>query len=372
MCGLWHDTLDRYSSPHIDRIRERFPEARPDFNRLATVFERGIPDRVPFMELFHDTPIMEAILGERIPEDHEDREGSLRRRIDFWYILGYDYLTLGADYDMPMNWDDIDDTADLKKVQRSWAAEGKGVITTRKEFEQYPWPDLSEIYFDRVLAARDMLPPGMKLLGSSSGVFEYASWLMGLETFSLALYDDPQLVRDVVDRVGKILHHIHGSLAAMGHVGGIFIGDDMGGKMGTLVSPKHLKELVIPWHRMLAETVHSHDKYYILHNCGDIELLMEDFLDVVNIDARHSYEEVILPVTEAKKRWGDRCAIIGGVDVDRLCRYSDEDLRSYVSGILDVCAVDGGYALGSGNSLANYIPVAAFLAMLEEGYAWKM
>lgn len=31
----------------------------------------------------------------------------------------------------------------------------------------------------------------------------------------------------------------------------------------------------------------------------------------------------------------------------------------------------GRYALGSGNSVANYVPVQNYLAMLDEGYHWS-
>ena len=37
---------------------------------------------------------------------------------------------------------------------------------------------------------------------------------------------------------------------------------------------------------------------------------------------------------------------------------------------LDEC-MPGRYALGSGNTIENYIPVENYLAMLEEGLRWK-
>jgi len=35
--------------------------------------------------------------------------------------------------------------------------------------------------------------------------------------------------------------------------------------------------------------------------------------------------------------------------------------------VIDVCAPGGGYALGTGNSVANYIPIQNYLVMLDEG-----
>lgn len=56
----------------------------------------------------------------------------------------------------------------------------------------------------------------------------------------------------------------------------------------------------------------------------------------------------------------------------KLCRLNEESLRKYIREILDKCMVDGKYALGSGNSIANYVPVKNYLIMLEEGLKWRI
>jgi uroporphyrinogen decarboxylase len=39
---------------------------------------------------------------------------------------------------------------------------------------------------------------------------------------------------------------------------------------------------------------------------------------------------------------------------------------------LSVCQPGGGYLLGTGNTVANYIPIENFLAMLDEGRKFKV
>jgi uroporphyrinogen decarboxylase len=100
--------------------------------------------------------------------------------------------------------------------------------------------------------------------------------------------------------------------------------------------------------------------------------LMDDLIDDVGIDAKHSYEDKILPPEEAYRRWGDRIAVLGGVDMDLLGRGTEEQVRARTRQILEVCGVKGmGYALGTGNTAANYIPVGNYLAMLDEGRRWN-
>jgi uroporphyrinogen decarboxylase len=134
-----------------------------------------------------------------------------------------------------------------------------------------------------------------------------------------------------------------------------------------MISPAHLRELVFPWHKRMVEAVHKAGRFFLLHACGNLTEVMDDIIDV-GFDGKHSFEDAIMPVSEAKKRWGSRIALLGGVDVDFLCRASQARIREYVRSVLRQCAPGGGYALGTGNSVANYIPVANFLTMLEEGW----
>jgi uroporphyrinogen decarboxylase len=50
---------------------------------------------------------------------------------------------------------------------------------------------------------------------------------------------------------------------------------------------------------------------------------------------------------------------------------TEDDVRAYVRRVLDECGPGGGYVLGSGNSVANYVPVRNFVAMVQEGHRWR-
>ena len=53
--------------------------------------------------------------------------------------------------------------------------------------------------------------------------------------------------------------------------------------------------------------------------------------------------------------------------MDFLCRATEEQVRQRVRDTLEVCIPGGGHCLGTGNSIANYVPVGNYLAMLDEG-----
>jgi len=110
---------------------------------------------------------------------------------------------------------------------------------------------------------------------------------------------------------------------------------------------------------------------FLLHSCGNVLSLMEDFIDVVGIDAKHSFEDKIFPVEEWYARYASRIAIIGGLDMDLLGRGSEEEVRARTRRILQACASGGGYCMGTGNSAANYIKLDNYYAMIDETRRWN-
>jgi len=105
---------------------------------------------------------------------------------------------------------------------------------------------------------------------------------------------------------------------------------------------------------------------YILHSCGNVAAIMEDLIDGVAIDAKHSFEDAIMPAGQFKRRYGDRIGTLGGVDVDVLARQDPPTIRSYVRKLIDECAPGGRFAVGSGNSIPDYIPPENYLTMMDE------
>jgi uroporphyrinogen decarboxylase len=49
-----------------------------------------------------------------------------------------------------------------------------------------------------------------------------------------------------------------------------------------------------------------------------------------------------------------------------LASAEPEVLRRYVRDLIDTCAPAGRFAVGAGNSIANYVPLENYLTMLDE------
>jgi len=85
----------------------------------------------------------------------------------------------------------------------------------------------------------------------------------------------------------------------------------------------------------------------------------------VSIDAKHSLEDVIMLVAEFKRLYGDRVAA-PGVGFNKLrCTLRMSSLST--SWACCESGSGGGYALGSGDSIANYVRIENYLEMLRLG-----
>jgi len=346
---------------------------RPDAEAfLKNLRRQGTPRRVHFMELYQDAEVNEAVaqrfeLARGLSPDDPDFQ--IKKYIATQRFLGYDYCSVyvgGVAF--VYNWESTADPAsDLKRESRSWMNEHRGPIGSWEDFEKYPWPDPKKIDTSALEKFSRLVPDDMCLVGHSGHFCENLVWLFGYETLCYLLYDDRKLVEAVAQRILAIEDAIFTVYLQFPRVQAIWHSDDLGFKTSLLLSADDMRHFVLSGHKQMAAKVHAAGRLSLLHACGNRAAILEDIISDVKFDALHSFEDTIEKVTDAKQRYGHRISLIGGIDVDFLCRASEPEIRRRVRETLDTCLPGGGYCLGSGNSIANYIPLDNYLTMLDEG-----
>jgi uroporphyrinogen decarboxylase len=341
---------------------------------VNTLLRKGTPSRVFHMELFQDAEIRNAIaqrFGLADGLDRSDPHYDKKLLIAVQRFCGFDYVRVALDdVSWPLHKATIDDVAGLERSGgRTYQDEHTGPIMKAEDMERYPWPNLSSPSVTRSLEwYQKNLPEDMCIVcGSASHFCELLTWLMGYETFCFALYDQRDLVRDLADRLLAIYVRITELYLGFDRLKIIFASDDMGFRSGLLFSREDMIELVLKPHARICAMSHAAGRPYLLHTCGNMAAIMDYLIDEVRMDAKHSFEDTIEDVRDVKKTYGRRTGIIGGIDVDFLCRSGEKEIRKRVRDTLDVCQPGGGYCLGTGNSVTNYIPLESYLAMVDEG-----
>lgn len=338
----------------------------PDFEGLQSCIRREkTPERVYFMEFIQSGQVKENIserfgLAEKL--NSNDPFYRLKKEIQIQSFLGYEMISVQPEI-MPIF--KLDLLRDQKENVISTDQHASGPIQSWKDFENYPWPEVSGINLSSLEWLEKNLPENMRCYCSVPiGMYKY---LIGLEAMCYMIYDQPDLIAAVLDKIRNIFVDFCHAVAQFSCFGVMWGADDMGFKTQTFLPPDFLKKHILPIHKACAEIAHGAEKFYFLHSCGNLESIMDDIINVVKIDAKHSFEDAIVPITEMKKRYGSNTTLLGGVDVDFLSRADEISLRKRIRKILEICMPGGGYCLGSGNSIADYVPVENYLIMLDEG-----
>lgn len=347
---------------------------QPDARRFIDILMGRVQGKPPLVEYIVDEVVMEPIVVDLLDRpwvgwrsDRDALAAHLDNFIDFWYRMGYDFVRFEQGLGFAERQLFAPDPAPGSTRQRGWVDHRHGTITSWDDLERYPWPRVEEVDFFVLEYLNDHLPEGMGLMTChGGGPFEHLSHIMSLEGLGLALYDAPDLVQAVSDRVGALLAAYYRHLCDLDRVIALFQGDDMGFRTSTLISPDALRRYVLPWHRRFAEMAHTRELPYFLHSCGNVLALMPDLIAQVSIDGKHSFEDAIIPVQDFQVEYGDRLAVLGGLDLNILSGGTPDQVRQSTRFLIETCGPRGRYAVGSGNSVPSYVPVENYLAMVDE------
>ncbi len=344
------------------------PIRRPHPNRQQFIAEMMGVNPIPTVPLveynIHDS-VMKTIHGELLDRrwvdwgnERESQCAYLDNFIQLWYRLGYDFVRF--ERSLPFAEKRLDGP------ERSWVDQHHGSIASWQDFETYDWPKIEEYDFFAYEYLNAHLPEGLGLIVShAGGVYEHLSQIMSFEGLCLNLMDNRELVAAIVERLGRLMTRFYEHILDLDHVIALWPGDDMGYRSGTMISPDDLRQLTLPWHKRFAAMAHRRKLPYFLHSCGNLENIMDDLIEDVQIDGKHSFEDAILPVEDFYRKYGSRIAVLGGLDINILAAGTAAEVRTRTHSIIESCA-SGRYAIGSGNSIPDYVPVENYLAMIDE------
>lgn len=350
--------MKQFDSQFIDMKLYYENPRKPNFNNLLKILKREKPERPTLFEFFMNEALYLKLVCQ---QEYSSNEMLYKHQIMIaaFKNAGYDYVTVcGSDFCFKTLKHQL-------KGQKSLSLNEGTVICDRESFEKYNWPDPNDFDYSRLEALSQYLPEGMKLIVfGPCGVLENVISLVGYDNLCYMLADDRELVQEVFDAVGSRLVKYYEICSPFQSVGAVISNDDWGFNTQTMLAVEDMKKYVIPWHKKIVEVIHASGKPAILHSCGRLDSVMDDIIDEIKYDAKHSYEDKIIPVEEAYEKWGSRIAILGGIDVDFICRSTPEEVYNRAVALLERTKNRGGYALGSGNSIPYYVPNENYLAMI--------
>jgi uroporphyrinogen decarboxylase len=187
---------------------------------------------------------------------------------------------------------------------------------------------------------------------------------MGVDGFSMALYDDPGLIDEVLDRYVRFAKRTVQVFCELGF-DFIWTFDDFAYRTGPMFSPQVFRDRIAPKLKEVADLI---ELPWIFHSDGNLFPVLDDLLDL-GIDGLHPIEPEAMDLAETKRALQGRCCAVGNVSVDLLARGTPQEVRQAVERCFEAGAPGGGYMISTGNCIPAYAKienVRAYLGAVAE------
>ncbi len=365
--------------------------------RVMRAIDHREPDRVP-IDISAVDDVMDALidyLGIKTEDEEEAKvfmgaDGTLveRRYFQAQLVLlerlHIDYRWAWAPYIGPELSTYPDGSRDgLFGVQRGGLFFGYALehplkeARTEKEIDAYPWDRYANVehydYERYALECRRFHEEGYAVYGGPwAPISFWAMDLMGMDTFMMAMYDNPLVVKRLLAHISdfyyeqaRIMFEKGKGMSAI-----FFMGDDYGMQNCPLMHPRLWRRFIAPHLERLWGLAKSFGLKIQLHSCGSVRELIPDFiargvdvLDPVQVRAVGMVPE------ELKREFGEKIAFHGSMDTQETLPFgTPEDVRREVIHRFRTLAPGGGFILSPSQHLLTEIPLENIVMMYETAY----
>lgn len=243
-------------------------------------------------------------------------------------------------------------------------------IQSRRDINKFSMPSKLDyqILRDNVYRAKEAIGDSdLSLFVAHVLCFDPVVMDMGLENFTVALYEDRDLIHDFFKRYTWYYSALDDFYSGLPEIDFIWIGEDIAFKTGTFIRPELFRELVLPYFKEITNHI---EKPWVYHSDGNINEVLPDLLNL-GMNAIHPIEPGAMDILEVKKQYGDKVTLIGNVDINTLTLSAESEVQDEVLFLLDNCSPGGGYILSSSNSLTSYVKPENVKAMGEAKREWN-
>ncbi len=341
---------------------------------MTALLRKGEPDRVPLWELIINEPTLSAWGAKSLEEfvEMEDLDG-----ITIFEDMKLE--PLGTAEQKELVWRGRTILTGTRQVVRDewgiiWGITDFGIpypidgpIKEPADFKTYTPPDPEAPH--RLKSLREAVK---KFKGRRAIVFlthdgfEFPHYLRGgMENLLLDYYDNPRLAHELAEMVIDYKVRLMRKAIREG-ADAVVSGDDYANQHGTVMSPQHFREFVLPYLKRSIDAAHDEGVPFIKHTDGNIWAILDDLVQA-GIDALDPIEPAAgMDIGEVKAKYGDRIAVIGNVDCSFvLTRGTVEEVEEAVKETIAKASPGGGHILASSNSIHPAVKPENYKAMVE-------
>ncbi len=340
--------------------------------RVLKAFAHEKADRLPVFDVVNKPDMYENLLG----QSNFNSEGRLC--VQLAKKLGMDAVTVhSAPYTCLIppkeKWDSPNTFTDrfglrFKVEDTSWPL---GMIMEHREADEdflqaLREAPITEEDIAQVKAAVEEAGDEIAVFGSVRGTFGFLFIALGLENLTYAMYDEPELLQEIIEAADDFWTRLGLKLIEAGCTA-LYVANDMGMNGSTLISPAQLREFFFPSLKKQIAAWKAAGGKVLFHSCGNVDAVLEDLADM-GIDAINNIQvHSGMNLASVKERIGDRVAIVGNVDATGIMCNPDQTLiDAAIRQVVDTAGYDGGLVIATDHSFHEGIPQENVLYFLEK------
>jgi uroporphyrinogen decarboxylase len=200
------------------------------------------------------------------------------------------------------------------------------------------------------------------------GPFDLMTPVCGHEHLLVGMALDPRWATDMVEVYTRLtLELLETLFAGEGLPDGLWVWEDLAFKQRTFLSPAMYRELLFPAHRRIFQWAHDRELPVILHSDGFVEPLLPALVEA-GIDCLQPLEvKAGMDLLRVKQRFGNRIALIGGMDARALETNDRAAVRAELEAKLPGAMAGGGYVLQVDHSVSNRVDYQTYKFFVETG-----
>jgi len=341
------------------------------------------PDKVPIFDIEVLPELVKKILG----DDQKLPSGSMSRPEEYLKLFIRVYSKLGMDavpaYYVTLDSPEVCTQGDHQVlIQKGFSKYEIPVSLGRPSAKSGAWKIVGQVKtledFDRIAENLPNIDPCFQLkiiheetkgldmptCGIVFGGYLTAAVLMGLEEIVKAPYENPKLLKGMIEYLSDWQTEIGLAMIDSG-ADSIGIGEDFADTHNLFMSPHHFREFILSSLKKQTQTLKRKGVPVILHHCGNYSMVLEDIVNETGGDCLQPLQPEAMNIADVKRRVGDRICLWGNISINTLSHGITEDVVREVRERIGACAPGGGYILGSSHTLLDSVKVENLYAMIK-------
>lgn len=243
-------------------------------------------------------------------------------------------------------------------------------LTSWDLLDEIPWPDPHD---DNRFATVDeqLRNAGDKyvMVGCGFTFFERMHYLRGMPDLFVDLYENPQMVHELAERVITFPIGIAEEIGQRfrGRIHGFSMTDDWGTQEAAFTSIPMFRESFKPYYERLYDAIHDAGLHAWMHSCGHVNDIVEEWIDC-GLDVVNLQQPTNLGIVEMGERYRGRICFESLCDIQMTLPWKDADAIRAEARLLieNWAAPEGGFVLSDyGDGAAIGVPIEKKRTMLE-------